>query len=78
MSCYSFIHRKFNNPLKYNFHKEFEGLSYNDPVLGDLNDEKYKWRYFGFDKYGRYAVCENTKIKRSLTMGEFYGTSAVD
>jgi len=45
---------------------------------GNPDDPKFDWEYFGDSKYGRYAFCRNTQIKRGLTMGEFYGTSSVD
>lgn len=76
MSSNGFKERNFQPPLVQ--HKELKCESYDDPSLGDLDDAKYDWEYFGFDKYGRYAVCKNTKIKRSLTMGEFYGAGIVD
>lgn len=45
----------------------------------DLDDIRYAWTYYGEgDKYGRYAYCANTGIKRGLTMGEFYGGGTVD
>ncbi|MFD1675640.1 hypothetical protein [Alicyclobacillus fodiniaquatilis] len=45
------------------------------------NTEKYEWVQvqIGPDsKYGRVMFCLKTGIKRSQTMGEFYGTSTVD
>jgi hypothetical protein len=69
-----FVDRKFSPPLP-----EHRGVKLTDyKSLGDLDDPKFSWEYFGLDKYGRYAVCRNTGIKRGLTIGEFYGTSAVD
>lgn len=42
------------------------------------NGEKYNWVMVGLDKYDRTMYCTKTKIRRSVTMGEFYGTSPVD
>jgi hypothetical protein len=42
------------------------------------NGEKYNWIMVGLDKYDRTMYCTKTKIRRSTTMGEFYGTSPVD
>lgn len=42
------------------------------------NTEKYNWVQVGTEKYGRTMYCTKTKIRRSLTMGEFYGTGVVD
>ncbi len=54
-----------------------ETISYKD--IKDLNDEnKYNWVQIGTDKYGRFMYCTKTKIKRSQTMGEFYGTGVID
>lgn len=44
----------------------------------NLDRPKYQWRMVGDDKYSRYMYCENTKAKRSLTMGEFYQDNIVD
>lgn len=42
------------------------------------NTDKYNWVQVGDTKYGRCMYCTKTKIKRTNTMGEFYGTSTVD
>ena len=42
------------------------------------NTEKYDWEMIGREKYGRKMYCPKTKILRTQTMGEFYGTSVVD
>lgn len=71
--CYSFTHKNFKTPLP-----EHKKLTEVTPDGKPLNDPMFNWEYFGFEKYGRYAVCKNTLIKRGLTMGEFYGTGIVD
>lgn len=76
MSSKDFKNRTFQAPLVQ--HKALNSKSCDDPSLGDLDDDKYDWEFFGLEKYGRYAVCKNTNIKRSLTMGEFYGAGIVD
>jgi hypothetical protein len=42
------------------------------------NYEVYEWYQIGEDKYGRSMYCPKTEIKRTQTMGEFYGNSTVD
>lgn len=55
------------------------GIPYTDYKTLDLDDDRYAWTYYGKgSKYGRYAYCANTGIKRGLTMGEFYGAGVVD
>ncbi len=78
MTARSFTDRKFQEPKPE--HKSLGYLSADQftSTHGDLDDSKYDWEFFGKDKYGRYAVCRNTNIKRGLTMGEFYGSSTVD
>ena len=44
----------------------------------NLDDPKYNWIQIGHEKYGRCMYCTNTKVKRSQTMGEFYGAGIVD
>ena len=44
----------------------------------NLDDPKYDWIQVGNTKYGRSMYCRNTNIKRSQTMGEFYGGGIVD
>jgi len=47
--------------------------------IPDINDaEKYNWVQVGTDKYCRSMYCTKTKIRRSLTMGEFYQGGVVD
>lgn len=47
--------------------------------IPDINNaEKYDWHQVGDSKYGRFMYCPKTKIKRTQTMGEFYGTGIVD
>lgn len=69
----AFVHRSFQPPKAE--HKNLDAHRHDEQ---DWNDEKYDWEYFGQQKYGRYAVCKNTNIKRGLTMGEFYGAGVVD
>lgn len=78
MCTQSFKDRAFKSPLPE--HDALPLLSVDDAVdlYGDLDDGKFDWAYFGKDKYGRYAVCRNTGIRRKLTMGEFYGAAVVD
>lgn len=33
----------------------------------------FDWEYHGDGKFGRYAVCKNTQIARTLSPNEFYG-----
>ena len=72
-NCYAFVDRVFTEPKEN--HKELPWIEYKDIPL---ESTKYTWEYFGREMYGRYAVCESNKVKRKLTMGEFYGTSSVD
>ena len=30
------------------------------------------------EKFGRFAICKDKKIRRNLTFGEFYGNGVVD
>ena len=47
--------------------------------IPDINNtKKYNWVQVGENKYGRSMYCTKTKIKRTQTMGEFYGTGIVD
>ena len=47
--------------------------------IPDINHtKKYNWVQVGEGKYGRDMYCNNTKIKRSQTMGEFYQGGIVD
>ncbi|CAH7261744.1 conserved hypothetical protein [Vibrio chagasii] len=69
----SFTERKFMQPKT-----EHASLKHVNADSNDWNKPEFDWEYFGLDKYGRYAVCKNTNIKRGLTMGEFYGSSSVD
>lgn len=48
-------------------------------TVEDINNgEKYNWVMVGLEKYGRTMYCTKTHIRRTTTMGEFYGTSPVD
>ncbi|GAL23048.1 hypothetical protein JCM19235_1349 [Vibrio maritimus] len=69
----AFVHRDFQEARP-----EHKVLEFRDLEELELDSPVYDWEYFGTQKYGRYAVCKNTKIKRGLTMGEFYGESTVD
>jgi hypothetical protein len=47
--------------------------------ISDIDDgSKYEWVQVGEDKYGRSMYCIKTGIRRSQTMGEFYGGGSVD
>lgn len=47
--------------------------------IPDINNtKKYNWVQVGDTKYGRSMYCTKTNIKRTQTMGEFYGTGIVD
>ena len=77
MSTADFKSRTFRDPgvTQGQIHKTYPMT---DQKSLDLDDEQYDWKYYGRTKYGRYAFCENTKTRRGLTMGEFYGLSPVD
>lgn len=48
-------------------------------TIEDIDDgSKYEWVQLGFDKYGRTMYCNKTGIRRTQTMGEFYGGGIVD
>ena len=48
-------------------------------TIADIDDgNKYQWHVLGRDKYGRDMYCPKTQIKRTQTMGEFYGGGTVD
>lgn len=47
--------------------------------LDDIeNPNIYEWYVVGYDKYGRSMYCPKTGLKRTQTMGEFYGNATVD
>jgi hypothetical protein len=47
--------------------------------IPDIDDkEKYNWIMMGKDRYGKSMYCTKTGIRRSTTMGEFYGSGIVD
>jgi len=57
--------------------KKLPTIKYED--IPDIEDtEKYNWVQVGREKYGRSMYCTKTKIKRTQTMGEFYGAGVVD
>jgi hypothetical protein len=57
--------------------KKLPTIKYED--IPDIEDtEKYNWVEVGTEKYGRRMYCTKTKIKRTQTMGEFYGGGIVD
>ena len=70
---FKFIDRVFLDPRPE--HIGLQVTEYKDLML---DWPAYNWEYFGHDKYGRYAVCSRTGIRRGLTMGEFYGDGTVD
>ena len=50
-----------------------------DDAIKDVDDgEIYEWVQIKGDKYGRSMYCLKTGIRRSNTMGEFYGSGIVD
>ncbi len=59
--------------------RAFEEVDYEDPKY---DDPKYNWKICYLvdndQKYGRIAISEEYRLKRGLTMGEFYGNSPVD
>lgn len=57
--------------------KKIPVVRYED--IPDIEDtEKYNWVQVGKEKFGRSMYCTNTKIRRTLTMGEFYQTGFID
>ncbi|WP_415912567.1 hypothetical protein [Neptuniibacter sp. QD37_11] len=81
MSASKFTDRVFRpaTPEEKALHESVPFLKWNDPSLGDLNDPKYQWAYFGRSaKMDGYAFCPVNKVRRGLTMGEFYGAGTVD
>lgn len=50
----------------------------NHEDIEDIDDEKYDWVQIGREKFGRNMYCNNTKLLRTQTMGEFYGNTIVD
>jgi hypothetical protein len=78
MSTSDFTDRKFQE--KRTEHEDIPCLPIDDfkKAHGNPDDEKFDWEYFGLGKFGRYAVCKNTNLRRKLTMGEFYGNGIVD
>ncbi len=74
MKAQDFVSRK-----KHSYTLQIEALpvvSYKD--IENLNDPKYNWKQYGTEKYNRTMYCSNTGIRRSQTMGEFYGSGIVD
>lgn len=62
--------RKIEDALNSGGHslkEEYRSLNW-EIVYFEENDEKY----------GRFAICEDEKIYRKLTFGEFYGSGVVD
>lgn len=62
--------------------KEYQGYTNVDHKDKQYNDKKYEWKMVYLEtndeKYGRIMVSEKFKIRRTLTMGEFYGSGIVD
>jgi len=57
--------------------KKLPTIKYED--ISDIEDtKKYNWVEVGTEKYDRSMYCTKTKIKRTQTMGEFYGGGVVD
>lgn len=70
----------FKDQKKHPLTEEIKNIpltNYED--VEDINNtEKYDWVQVGTDKYGRSMYCTKTKIRRTQTMGEFYGNGIVD
>jgi hypothetical protein len=64
---------------KWNEYLGYTKVDYNDK---QYDDGKYNWKMVycsdNDEKYGRIMVSEEYKLKRGLTMGEFYGSGIVD
>lgn len=64
---------------KWREYRNYTEVDYKDKKY---NNKKYNWKMvnqIGSDeKYGRMMISEEYKLKRDLTMGEFYGSSTVD
>ncbi|KOF57845.1 MULTISPECIES: hypothetical protein [Clostridium] len=62
--------------------KEYKGYKDVDYKDKQYDNPKYNWKMVYWEnndeKYGRIMVSEAFKLKRGLTMGEFYGTGVVD
>lgn len=78
MTTSKFIDHKFKAPLPA--HDKVEYVKYEDAKekLDNIDDPKHEWEYFGHGKYGRYAFSKPLGMKRTLSMGEFYGSSTID
>jgi hypothetical protein len=75
--------QSFKTQLKYNPQpdelqriKSLPTIKFED--IPDLDDDKYEWVQIGNEKFGRFMYCKRNGIKRTQTMGEFYGTTTVD
>lgn len=58
---------------------EYTMVDYEDK---QYDDKKYNWKMVYLssndEKYGRIMISEKYKLRRGLTMGEFYGSGLVD
>ena len=64
---------------KFRYTKEIQALKVvSHKTIENLDDPKYNWRQYGYEKYDRTMYCTNTGIRRDQTMGEFYGSGIVD
>lgn len=88
MNANSFCDHKFIEVTqdKWDEYKNYQEVEFKGSFLPSDSDylsyDKYNWKMVyrkGNDvKYGRMMVSEEYKLKRGLTMGEFYGSSCVD
>lgn len=69
----------FVDEKTWNEYSKYKFVDCDDP---QYDDPKYNWKIVckkcNDEKYGRTAISEKYKIRRALTMGEFYGTGIVD
>lgn len=67
------------NKNKWDEYSNYTKVDYNDE---QYDNHKFNWKMVYLEsndeKYCRMMVSEAFKLRRGLTMGEFYGTSEVD
>jgi len=69
----------FRSRRKHRYTPEIEAMkTLKHESFENLDDPKYNWIQVGHEKYNRCMYCTNTKVKRTQTMGEFYGAGVVD
>ena len=65
---------------------DIDGDKHDWAIIGQFEKSKRSWtneKYrdevkYLYQKFGRTAICLKTGLRRTLTMGEFYGTGVVD